>query len=436
VGWFSFLTPSPERRIERARRMLETGRAEFARLEVLELDHPEARKVLEAAETELARRNLEAALRYGSQRDDERAAACLELAETFHHGGLEQLFQDTRRELREFRSARDPAEERQREDTNARLMAVDPLGLQGGPTLLDPVFDPAAFGEDHEEIEARLALIIENYPETLRERVGDLGADFAGAVLALDEGRASESLAVLAAMSDDEPLVWWERARAAHALDDAAAAARAVRTFASLAGRHHPMGSLHSGAFLAQLLAETGDLAGALRVLREVRLTEPKVGGLLYAQLLTASKQWPEAETLLVELIRQHPTESRLYTDLARVRLGAELRPAALRALEAGLEACCGSPGKCGTKPPDLETHRMLATLYLEDGSDLARGLELATTAEALVQRPTWDDAYLQALAARRRQDPRAGDLVGRLHATTPPEHPGASRLGRYLPAS
>lgn len=436
MGWFSFLSPSPERRVERARKLLAQGRPEFARLELVDVQHPDARPLLVAAETDLARRNLEAALRYGAQRDDERAAACLELAETFHHGGLEAEFQATRRELREMRASRDAAEERRIAEKNARMMAVDPIGMTGGPSWLDPVVDGAAFDPDRAELEARLALLVENYPAALRERVAVLGLPFAEAVLALDEGQAGDAYTALALMPDDEPLVWWERARAANALGDPAAAAKAARQFATLAGRHHAMGAVHSAAFLAQALAESGDPAAALRVLREARTTEPKVGGLLFAQLLAMSEQWREAEHVLVELIRDHRTESRLYTELARVRLAADQRPSALRALEAGLEACCSSPGKCGNRPPDLDTHRLLATLYLEDGADVARGLELADLAAGLVQRPTWEDVYLQALAAQRRGDPAAPALIGRLRALTPADRPQlAARLERHLGA-
>jgi hypothetical protein len=431
VGLFSFLTPSPEKRVARAQKMLADGRAEFARLEVLDLDHPEAREVLVAAEIVLARRNLEAAMRYASQREDERAAECLQLAESFHHGALDAELQSTRRELRELRTDRDQAEERRRADHNARMMAVDPLGLSGGPSWLDPVLDPAVFGPDQEELQARLALVVENYPRELRGRVYDLGVAFAQAVLALDEGRAGEAMTALLGLPAEEPLVCWERARAAHALGDPVETARNLREFVRLAGRHHAVGALHSGEFLARSLAESGDSAAGLRVLREVRATEPKVGGFLFAQLLSVAGERAEAEQVLVDLVRQHPNESALYVALARLRIAGEQRPAALRALEAGLQACCGSPGRCGTRPPDLETHRLLATLYLEDGADLPRGLELAEEAARLVERPSWDDVYLRALAARRRGDADAPLVAARLREVTPPEL--QPRVDRYL---
>jgi hypothetical protein len=435
VGLLSWLFPTPEVYVARARAHLAAGRPEFARLEVLDLDRDDARAILAEAENQLAVRNLEAAVQYTRQREDTKAGECLELAEQFHHGGLEQMFQDVRRELREVRAERSSDDERKAADKQARLLAVDPLGMSGGPSWLDPTTPANLFDEDQEELEQRLALIVEGYPAALRPAVNKLGAAFADAVLALDEGKAEEALPILVGLPDDEPLVQWERARTAHALGDAPTAIRAVRHFAKIAGGHFPMGREHSGVYLAQLLAETGDLPGAVRVLREVRSSGEKpgtAGSFLFAQLLFATKELAEAEQVLTGLIRQHPGEAPLYTLLARVRLAGDHRTQAMRALEAGLEVCC-APGKCGAKPPDLELHRTLATLYLEEGTDRDRGLELAGTAASLVKQPTWEDAYLTALVARIRNQPEAPALATRLRELTPPEHPGAERITRYL---
>jgi hypothetical protein len=447
MGLWSWLFPTREDRIARARTLLSTGRPEFARLELLDLVEKEpeatdaAKELLHEAENQLAVRNLDAAIAYASQRDDLKAAECLELAETFHHGGLEQRFTDTRRELREIRTNRDAEEERKLADQRARLLAVDPLGVTGGPSWLDPSTPEDLFDADREEIEQRIALLVEGYPAALRASAAQLGPEFAQAVLALDEGRPEEALQVLLALPDDSALVCWERARAAHALGDPTAAARSVRAFAKYAGGHHPMANTHSGVFLAQLLAESSDLAGALRTMRDVVAESagsgkrglPPTAGYLFAQLLFANRDLPEAEKVLAGLIRQHPKEAVLYTLLARVRVAGGHRMEAMRALEASLEAICCAPGKCGTQKPDLDTHRLLATLYLEDGLDLPRGLELAGTASGLVSQPTWEDAYLAALVAKARGAPEAPELARRLSSLTPPEHAGQERIARYL---
>ncbi|MEZ5397926.1 MAG: hypothetical protein R2724_34880 [Bryobacterales bacterium] len=313
------------------------------------------------------------------------------------------------------------------------MLQVDPMGFTGGPSFFDA--EAPELEADRDEIEARLALMIEQYPEAMREGVRELGVPFARAVLALDDGKPDQALQLLLALPDDAPLVCWERARAAHALGDGAAAIAGLQAFAQYAGRHHPIGANHTGVYLAQLLAEAGDAKQGLRVMRDVRAREPGAGGFVFAQLLMIDGAYPEAEKVLAKMIEQHPQEAALYTLLARVRVAGGERMAAMRALEASFEAICCSPGKCGSRPPDLDAHRLLATLYLEDGLETARGLELARTAAGLVRQPTWEDAYLAALAARASGQPEAPALAQRLRALTPDEHPGAARVERLLEA-
>jgi len=429
MGLLSWIFPSPADRVARARKELAAGRPQEARLEVLDVDHPDAPAVLVEAENALALRNLEAATQACRSGDDVRAAEHLALADRFHHGGHEEQFKVVRRELRTIRAERSAADIRDKEEAQRRLMAADPLGITGGPSWLDKAASDEPFDADKEELEARLALIVEGYPDALRERVGHLGADFARAVLDLDEGRADLSLQAMLALPDDEPLVQWERARAAYALGDPTAAARALRRFGELAGRHHPMGNRHSATFLAQCLTETRDLAGALRVLRSARVDEPKLGTLLYANLLAATDDLSQAEELLKGLVRDHPRMGPAYVSLAQVRLRGGHRKAAMRALEASLEATHCTPGRCGYQPPDLDVHRMLATLYLEDGVERERALELAGIAQGLVKKPVWGDLYLAALAAKTSGRPDAPQLIDRLKQITPPESPQAERI-------
>jgi hypothetical protein len=107
-----------------------------------------------------------------------------------------------------------------------------------------------------------------------------------------------------------------------------------------------------------------------------------------------------------------------------------------MRALEASLEAVCCTPGKCGSQEPDLDTHRLLATLYLEDGLERERALDLARTAAGLVRQPTWDDAYLQALVAKVTGHPQAESLARRLVDRTPQGTSLVERARRLLPAA
>ncbi len=435
MGLLSYFFPSPADRIAKAKEDLKSGRASLARDRVLDLEEAEAIEVLHEAENLLALDNLQAALQYCRLGDDQRVHQHLELADQFHHGGLEESFKAARRELRSIRADRDADEQKRKEDQRVKQMQVDPLGLTGGASLLDPEIPDDMYDADRLELEARLGLLIENYPEQLRETVTELGAKFTRAVLDLDEGRADKALTALMLLDDHAALVNWERARAAHALGDPKAAARAVRRFAENAGGHLQMGRLHSGVFLAQLTTESGDRAGALRILRSVRADDPKAGGFLFAQLLEATGELAECETVLARMIKEHPRTMPLYKLLTRIRLKGGHRTAAMQVLEAGLGSTCCTPGKCGYQPPDQDMIRTLATLYLEDGLQTERALELAEQSASLTEGPaTWEDAYLHALVLRANNHPDGPAVIARLHEKTGADDPRRQRLTEHFP--
>jgi len=428
MGLLSWIFPSPADRVAKARKYLAEGRPDEARLEVLDVDHPDAAAVLAEAGNGLALVNLDAAVNACRTQDDVRAGELLELADRFHSGGQEERFREARREMRELRSARSAADVAAQEDQQRRLLSVDPLGVTGGPSWLDKTAEASVFGADREELEARLALAVENYPESLRDSVTDLGATFGQAVLDLDDGRPDLAIQGLVSLPDDSALVQYERARAAYAVGDAAAAAKALRRFASLAG-HHAIGQRHTAVFLAQCLAESNDVHGALTVMRSARADEAKLGGLMFGSLLEATGALEEAEGVLKGVVKDHPRMGAAYVGLARVRLKGGYRPEAMRALEAHLSNTHCTPGRCGSTPPDLDVHRMLATLYLEDGIERARALELAGVAQGLVKKPQWPDLYLTALVAKAQGRPEARQLVDRLLEVTPPGTEAAERV-------
>lgn len=426
MGLFSWLFPSPEDRVARAKRFLENGRPDEARLEILEVDHPEATELLAVANQALAKKNLETAIQYARAGDEDRVGIHLELAENFHEGGLEEEFRAARRQMREIREAQRIEAAAAEREAKAKLFDMDvPAEFEdANQSVLPHADDP-----ERELVEQRIALLVENYPKALEGAVRDLGPDFVTAVLDLEDGRPHEALSALLEMPDNQPLVQWERARAAHALGDASSAATAVRAMVKHAKGHHRFGQTHSGTYLAQLLAESGDPHGALRVLREVRRTQPKEGGPLFAQLLWVTGDLATAEKVTKAMLKDAPKAMVLYGLLARIRLAGDHRMEAMRALEAGLEATACPPGRCGHQPPDLDAHRLLATLYLEDGLETSRALELAGVAAGLVQRPTWEDAYLQALVARATQEPGADALVARLLEATPDGDPRRKKV-------
>lgn len=434
MGLFSWLSPSPERRIARARRALAGADWALARDEVADLQGDEAADILRTARSELVGANLEAAVSWAQAGDEERVRVHLDLAAEHHDGGREADFRDARRQIRTFREAAQEQADEAKRRRDARTLSVDPLHL--GPNALatsEPSDDLT--GPDGEELRARLALVIENYPADLRTSVTDLGDEFASAVLDLEDGRADLALQGLLALPDDAALVRWERARAAYSMSDPRAAARELRAFAELAEGHHPIGRTHSGVLLAQTLAESGDPQGGLRVLRDLRAHQPQLGGFLFAQLLASTEQLAEADAVLQWLIKQHPLESSFYKLLAFVRLRAGHRVQAMRALETGLHQNACASGTCSARPADPELKRILATIYLEDGIETKRALTLLSEAPPDGP-PTWDDLYLTALGARARGDTsKLNKLLTTLQSSTPPDDPRAERLREHLAA-
>ncbi|MEN0062802.1 MAG: tetratricopeptide repeat protein [Myxococcota bacterium] len=433
MGLLSWLFPTPEDRVARARRFFEQNRPDEARLELLGVDHPDAQELLARAHRELAVANLDAAVSWARAGDDDRVRIHLELADQFHEGGLEERFREARREMREMREARRAVEADAQREAQARLFDLDvPEQFDDGTAGLLPHADDP----EREEVEQRIALLIENYPDALEGTVRDLGPEFITAVLELENGNPQDALMGLLDLPDKQPLVQWERARAAHALGDASSAATALRAFAKFAKGHHRIGNTHSGTYLAQLLAESGELDEALRVLRDVRRKAPQEGGALFAQLLMVTGELEKAETVTKDLLKKSPKAMPLYGLLARIRLAGDHRVEAMRALEAGLEATHCPPGKCGYQPPDLDAHRLLATLYLEDGIETQRALELSATAASLVNRPSWDDIYLRALVAKATQEPDAMALAERLLQSTPEDDPRRPKVLALTSAS
>jgi len=434
MGLFSWFFPSADDKVALARRALAEERWADARHDVLDLDHPDAASILAEAERGLTDRNLSEALRWAEAGDELRVANHLELAERFHKGGSDDRFRAVRRTLREQREAVSAEQKRLAEEKQARLMQVDPLGISGGPSLLRAGATGDIAAEDAEELAARLDLLIANYPADLRERVAEVGAPFARAVLDLDEGRADLALPELLALDPEHPLVCWEVSRAALALGDPAAAARVLKKFGAGAG-HRAMGNQHSGAVLGQVLAQTGDVAGAIEVLEASLKDAPEAAGYPLAQLYATVGKLAEAEQVTRALITRNPKVQPYYAMLAQIRLMGGFRVEAMAALERGLSGTCCTPGKCGSQAPDPHLVRQLAILYLEDGLETPRALELADDSRGLVERPGFDDLYLAALAAKTRRDDQAGRLVDAVWANVGDDERRRAHVAKYLPA-
>jgi hypothetical protein len=433
MGLLSWLFPSPEQKLEGARRALIAGRFAEARDTALELDIPGAADLVVQAEEALAQLNLAHAVSWAEAGDDDRVKTHLELARQFAKEGMETSFADARRQIQTTRERREKIAAEEARRAADRMLDIDLRFRDGQSEEAMPI--PEGMDEaEAEELKARLAILFDGYPEPLRRGMFALGPTFAQAVLDLDEGRAEPALQALIALPDDAPLVLHERARAADALGDPAAAARAWQTFAKVAGGHHPIGAHHTAVLLAQAQAASGDLDGAFQTLTEARKADPDLGSGLYASLLEARGDLAGAERLLRAMLQKYGAQPSLYLAIARVRLRGNHRVEAMQALETSLRQSNCKPGTCGAKPPDLATHRLLAMLYLEDGIETPRALELADTARQLVQQPIWDDLYLAALVARHEGSGDLLVLASRLHEVTPAGDPRRSKLERYLP--
>ena len=326
---FGLFRPSPEKRIAKARKALDADDPALARDHLLELDGDEAASLRAQAHDRIVTMNLEAAVTWAEAGDEERVRIHLELAAEHHPGGREADFRDTRRQLREIREAQKAEVEAKERAREARLMQIDPLHV-GSAGISIPGVEDEVLGEDQDELRARLARIVEGYPDGMRTAVQDLGGDFARAALDIEEGRPDLALQALIQLPDDQPLVRWERARCAHMLGDPKSASRELRAFANLAGGHKKIGRSHTGVMLAQVLAESGDPHGGLMVLRDQRAQDPSLGSVLFAQLLASTKQFGEADTVLRGLIRQYPLDANLYKMLASISRRATRCPPAM----------------------------------------------------------------------------------------------------------
>lgn len=407
---------TPAERIDRARALLAKGEANEARLEVLELDHPEAAPVLAQALQTLARLNIEEAIARYNARDDEAGDEHMELARSF--GATTDQLKEARREAREQREADRAAAE-------AKAQKADVVQAEGDDPLWSlPPSDPRV----------RFAMLIEAYPPELRTRLGALGKEFAEAVLRLEDGDAAGAWQALSPFVEREPAARFERARAALAGQQPALAASDLASFGEQFG-HQRIGALHTGVALAQILAGGGRHAEALTACDEMLRRGPDLSvEATRAHLLHASGQHAAAEQATVATLHQAPKDLNLYRLLGLSRLAQGNRLGAMQALEAGLNVNnCSNPMKCGFTPPDVPSLRLLARLYLEDRLDPPRAREVITMLQGLVETPTWEDAYIVALAARNEERPGWPELAAQLRANLPANDPRQAWVEQHL---
>lgn len=434
MGIWSWFFPSEADRIRKARAYQANGMWASARDELMGLEGQEATNLLVEVEVSLASANLDQADDWARGGDDFRVESHLELAERFHHGRLTERLVATRRTLRALRAEYRREEEQKAIDRDRQVGEyAPPESFRRSAHALDGLLPTGLSPELADELGARLALVIENYPSAWRPDIGDLGPVFAQALIEAEEGRPEDAYPLLLGLPDRAPAVWWERSRAALSLGFPAEAATALREMARRAGGHQRVGATHSGVVLAQLEAQLGDTPAALRVLRAVQAEGAEEGDYMLAQLLEGTGELAEADRILSRLAMKYPKQREIHKVLARIRLKGGERRAAILALEAANAETCDTPGKCGYTPPDPEVLLMLATLYLEEGVP-QRGLEVAETALAMLrENDAWEITYLQALVARAEGTAEASALAAALSQKTPLVGDQRKKLAQYL---
>jgi tetratricopeptide (TPR) repeat protein len=434
MGLLSWLFPSKDDKLAQAHAALAAGRFADARMTAEDLgDHPGAAELILQAEEALTRKNLDDVYGWIQAGDLNRAREQLEIADELCPRHLEFLLQAADAAVRTADAQQKAQKKAEQQAQNSKLFDVNPSFKTANPD--DQIALPEGVSEaEAEALKARLAILVDGYPESLRHRFVELGSAFASAVIDLEDGQIDRAAVVLDTLPQDDALVRYERARVHLSRRDPLAAATDLRTFAELAGGHFRVGNTHSAVLLAQALAMSGEHTAAVSALEDANAHNLDVGAGLYAALLEYTGRLADADRVLRALLTKFGSQPHLYVMLARVREKSGERIAAMRVLETCLEKCaCGTGGCNKPTEPDIDAYRMLATLYLEDGLETPRALELADTARSMVQQPVWEDVYLAALAARKRQDDTWSEMASQLRTGTPAGDPRLARLEQHL---
>lgn len=270
----------------------------------------------------------------------------------------------------------------------------------------------------------RYAVLLEAWPEGLRERLVKLGGAYAQAVMLLEEGQPQAALAALLPYVDAEPAAGWDAARAALQLGKLELAAVQLQKLREGVG-HQRIGNTETAVLEAQVLSRIGQGDQALSLIDgELKKGEALSLRGARASVLEALDRPAEAEREVSALIERAPKDQGLYRLLARAREAQGDRVGAANALEVCLAHTCSSPGKCGNQAFDVAAGRMLARLYLEDRAEPARVAELLEQISQNAQGADWDDHYLTALIARNNRSAElptmASQLEGALHPGDP----------------
>ena len=220
----------------------EDGRFAEARLEVIEVEHDEAKELVAQAEKALVRINLEKAIQRARSGDLEQYERHVALAESFHDGTQDELFQTTQTQFEtlqekhavelSWESLDSAAARRERLGTDPGDFTLSAYAGSGAIRLFfggerpfnlpgleyEPIarwFVPDWLGDDPDALEEISAGLRSAYPETLHGHVDSISESISQAIAHHIGHRPELAVQHLRTLPIDNPVVAYELGRAA-----------------------------------------------------------------------------------------------------------------------------------------------------------------------------------------------------------------------------
>ncbi len=416
----------PRQNLERARAQLEKGEADRA--------------------LELARR----AMRQAVGPDKERAAAVVAQArQALAAGALakallaieSEYFDDAAEWLRGALEHVDDLAQRQ--ELEDRLKSVEIRARQAEEEayeLPDLEVDPETVLDPDVHYQALLGMLADPFADLYAE----LPVGFRRAYVDLNEGRLKQALAALEDLvisGDESPPVLFERGRCRLLTGDADGAVADLNAVQEAFG-DDPLdlaGELSVPGLWAEAMLARGESEPILE--RLVDLGDPSGGrptlASCFARALLMTGDLEQAQEFLAQAASRFSSHPEFSLLLATVLNRLDDRSAAIDCLEVAIAPSCVS-GQCAKPPKHLQSIRLLTSLYLGQGGQGERVLQLLRiVAQELGGRLTSEDYELLARHHEQVGEPEAAELATtearRLRDNPGVVRPGALPLPRGL---